>query len=347
MSWTVRIRRRAQSSDCALLMRGWERSAAADKAPPGARVPCCAVIAKLPGEIYLIGKADRPDFHQKPAFTAERATALSTGGHHGGCDQHPTRVHASGAFQQGARDDGAAQHRCGELVRLGAHPDEFAGPAPLVHRLGRRQRRRPDGERARRRQPAQDRGASLALEGIQRLSQPHRQHRQPGRRLADRVRRPAEHPAHQSGPQRPAAGHQHDPLRDLDLQPGRHRARPRPQPERQPHHPFRQGRLHQCRRRALRGPPRRHHSHAQRHLARPRQRGRRAGDLDRHAGLAADGVSGLRLGRPGVQARLRQQRQEPGDGPQGRLFRLALWPWRPDPDLRLAPARLRPAIRPR
>ena len=69
--------------------------------------------------------------------------------------------------------------------------------------------------------------------------------------------------------------------------------------------------------------PRRHHPDPERHLARPRQRGRRAGDLDRHAGLAADGVPGLRLGRPGVQARLRQQRQEPGDRPPGRLFRLA------------------------
>ena len=35
----------------------------------------------------------------------------------------------------------------------------------------------------------------------------------------------------------------------------------------------------------------------ERHLARPRQRFQRAGDLDRHAGLAADGVPGRRLGR--------------------------------------------------
>ena len=48
-----------------------------------------------------------------------------------------------------------------------------------------------------------------------------------GRRAADRVRRPADHPAHQSRPRRPPAGDQHHPLRDLDLQSGRHRARAR------------------------------------------------------------------------------------------------------------------------
>ena len=58
---------------------------------------------------------------------------------------------------------------------------------------------------------------------------------------------------------------------------------------------------------------RRHHPDAERHLARPRQRGRQAGDLDRHARLAADGVPRLRLGRPGIPAGVRQQRQEPGD----------------------------------
>ena len=84
-------------------------------------------------------------------------------------------------------------------------------------------------------------------------------------------------------------------------------------PERQPHHPVRQGRLHQCRGRALRGDARRHHPDPERHLARPRQRGQGAGDLDRHARLAADGVPRLRLGRPGLQAGVRQQRQEPGD----------------------------------
>ena len=70
--------------------------------------------------------------------------------------------------------------------------------------------------------------------------------------------------------------------------------------QRQPHHPVRQGRLHQCRRRALRGdrgdiiltPNGTWHDHG--------NEGERAGDLDRHAGLAADGVSRLRLGRPGM-----------------------------------------------
>ena len=66
----------------------------------------------------------------------------------------------------------------------------------------------------------------LALEGISALPRPHRRHRQRGRRLPDRIRRPPEHPAHQSRPRRPPAGHQHHPLRDLDLQPGRRRAGP-------------------------------------------------------------------------------------------------------------------------
>ena len=83
--------------------------------------------------------------------------------------------------------------------------------------------------------------------------------------------RPPGHPADQSGIGRTAADHQHDPLRDRDLQSRRHRARACAQPEREPHDPVGQGRLHECRRRALRMPPRRHRVHAERHLARPRQ----------------------------------------------------------------------------
>ena len=106
-----------------------------------------------------------------------------------------------------------------------------------------------------------------------------------------------------------------------------------------------QGRLHQCRRRALRSQPRRHHPDAERHLARPRQRGQGAGDLDRHARLAADGVPGLRLGRSGVQAGHRQQSEEPGHDPDQRLLRGALRQRRPGSDLRLASAWLGPRTR--
>ncbi len=217
------------------------------------------------------------------------------------------------SLQQGARNDGAAQHGRVQAAHLGAHPDERAGATALVHRHRRQERCRRHGERPRRRQSAQGRRAPLALEGIQPLPQPHRRDRQQRRCLPDRIRRPPEHPADQSRPRRTPAGHQHHSVRDLDLQSGRRRAGACSQPECQPHHPVRERRLHQCRGRALRGRPRRHHHDAERHLARPRQRGRRARDLDRHAGLAADGIPRLRLGRPGVsRRRLRQQRQEPG-----------------------------------
>ena len=59
--------------------------------------------------------------------------------------------------------------------------------------------------------------AALAVEGLSAVSRSHQRDREPRRRLADRVRRPPEHPADQSRPRRPPAGHQHDALRDLHL----------------------------------------------------------------------------------------------------------------------------------
>ena len=53
------------------------------------------------------------------------------------------------------------------------------------------------------------------------------------------------------GPERAAAGHQHHPLRDLDLQSRRRRAGASAFAQRQPHHPLGQGRLHGGRGRAL------------------------------------------------------------------------------------------------
>ncbi len=100
----------------------------------------------------------------------------------------------------------------------------------------------------------------------------HLRDRPQGRRVADRVRRPPEHSAAQSGIERPAAGHQHHPLRDLDLQSRRRRAGASALAQRQPHHPVGQGRLHRRRRRALHRRARRPDPDAERHLARPRQR---------------------------------------------------------------------------
>ena len=79
-----------------------------------------------------------------------------------------------------------------EVACLGPHPDELAGAAPLVHRHRRHVGRRPDGLRPRRRQPDEERRPPLALERIQPVPRPHRRDRRQGRRLADRVRRPAE-----------------------------------------------------------------------------------------------------------------------------------------------------------
>ena len=261
----------------------------------------------------------------------------------GGQNHDPARTgNPPGHLEQGARVDGSHQYRRRQGQHLGPHPDECAVSAGLVRRP---QRDGHQGNGPRRHRPDEERPLPLALEGIQRLSRPPLPHRGGGRRAADRVRRPAVDPAHQSRPRRPPAGDQHHPLRDLDLQSRRHRPRPRAFAERQPHHPVGQGRLHQCRRRALRSQPRRHHPDAERHLARPRQRGQGAGDLDRHAGLAADGVPGLRLGRSGVQAGHRQQSEEPGHDPDQRLLGGALRQRRPGSDLRLASARLGPRTR--
>ena len=126
------------------------------------------------------------------------------------------------------------------------------------------------------------------------------------------------------GPERPAAGHQHHPLRDLDLQSGRRRAGAPAFAQRQPHHPVGQGRLHRRRRRALHRRPRRPDPHAERHLARPRQRFQRAGDLDRHARLAADGVPRRRLGRSRHAGRAGQHQRPAGDR-SAKAIRAALY----------------------
>jgi len=57
--------------------------------PPGARVPCPRRHCKASGRDIPHRQGRIADFHQKPAFTAARATALSTGGHHVGCDRKP------------------------------------------------------------------------------------------------------------------------------------------------------------------------------------------------------------------------------------------------------------------
>ncbi len=80
---------------------------------------------------------------------------------------------------------------------------------------------------------------------------------------------------------------------------------------------------------------------AERHLARPRQRFRRAGDLDRHARLAADGVFGRRLGRSQHARRARQHQRAGGHRHRG-LFAQPLQPRRHQADIRQSSARRRP-----
>ena len=91
--------------------------------------------------------------------------------------------------------------------------------------------------------------------------------------------------------------------------------------------------------------PRRPDPDAERHLARPRQRFERAGGLDRHARLAADGVPRLRLGRPRHAGPERQQRQRAAHQGDRRLLACALRPWRHQADLCQPPARCRPRAR--
>ena len=218
--------------------------------------------------------------------------------------------------------------------------------APLVHRHGRRQRRRPDGQRPRRRQPDEDRGPSLALEGIQRLS---------CERIAGIASKadvsPIEFADRQSilltnpglngrlqvtntircaisiyNPGDIAPAHVHSPNASRTIL-----------SDKGGYTNVEGERCDAARGDIILTPNGTWHDHG--------NDGERAGDLDRHAGLAADGVSGLRLGRPGFQARLRQQRQEPGDRAQERLFQPALRQRRHGADLRLAPARLRPRSR--
>ncbi len=148
----------------------------------------------------------------------------------------------------------------------------------------------------------------------------------------------------QSRPERPPAGDQHHPLRHLDLQSGRRRAGASAFAECEPHHSVQEGRLHRRRRREGHRKLRRSHSHAERHLARPRQRFRRAGDLDRYARLAADGIPRRRLGRP-QHARRARQHQRAGGHRQGRLFPPSLQPWRHQAGFRRSPARRRPRAR--
>ncbi len=172
----------------------------------------------------------------------------------------------------------------------------------------------------RRRQPDEDDSLHVALERVQPLSASHLRDCAQGRGVADRVRGSAEHSSAQSRIERPSAGHQHHPLRDLDLQSRRRRARPSAFAQRQPHHPVGQGRLHRRRGRALHRRARRLDPDAERHLARPRQQLERAGDLDRHAGLAADGVPRRRVGRSRHAGRARQ-RQGPARHTRARAAR--------------------------
>ena len=232
------------------------------------------------------------------------------------------------AHGQRGRADGPAQHRDRQAERLDPHAGEFAGAAAVVRGCGRRSRHRQPRQGTRRGQPDEDAGASLALARDQPLSVQDRRDRAQRRGEAAGDHRPPGHPAHQSRIGRTAADHQHHPLRYRHLQSRRHRARACAQPEREPHDPVGQGRLHECRGRALRMPPRRHRVHAERHLARPRQRRQGSDDLDRHAGLAADGISRLRVGRSELHRREPGEREIAADDVHRRTLDAALRPRR-------------------
>ena len=139
------------------------------------------------------------------------------------------------------------------------------------------------------------------------LSRKDRRHRGQRRRAADRVRRPAAIPAHQSGSRRAAADRGGAALRGVDLQSRRRRARASAQPQREPHDPVAERRLHECRGRALPRLARRRDPDAERHVARPRQRRERAGDVDRHARLAGARIPRSHLARRGHAGRQRQR----------------------------------------
>ena len=185
------------------------------------------------------------------------------------------------------------------------------------------------GERAGRVGPGRCRAVEtrcppLALARDRPLSRPHRRDRPRRRRVADRIRRAPAIPADQSRARWQIAGHQHDALRGVDLQFGRCRPGPHPHTQRQPHDPLRERRLYDDRGRALHGGARRSDPDAERHLARPRQRWRRSGRMDRRARLPADGVSRLRLARRGLSGRDGRQCPRPGGHPKGWLFASSL-----------------------
>ena len=240
------------------------------------------------------------------------------------------------ALSSKARELMESSTRRQQVEHLGAHPDERAGAAPLVHR-----HRRPGaGQMASGRVAANQMKTCrlLALEGIQPLSQPHRQHRQRGRCLADRIRRPAEHPADQSRPQWPPAGDQYDPLRDLDLQSGRHRACPRARPNASRTILSDKGGYTNVE-------GERCEAHRGDIILTPN------GTWHDHGNEADAPVIWIdMLDWPLMefldcawvdqdQARRAGNAKQP-DTSTRRLFAQALWPWRPDADLRLAPARL-------
>src|SRR5436305_12098485 len=80
--------------------------------------------------------------------------------------------------------------------------------------------------------------------------------------------------------------------------------------------------------------PRRHCADAQRHLARSRKFRLRADDLDRHAGLAADRISRLRLGRSELFRCHAQQCEIATGDPQRRPFDTDVRQWRNEAGVR-------------
>ena len=165
--------------------------------------------------------------------------------------------------------------------RLGPHRDERPFTTGLVRRRRWRDWRGPDGCRPCGDQPDQDAADALALAGLRTSPASDFRYRQPGRRVSDRICRPAKHPAHQSRPWRPAPGDEHHALCGSVYNPGdvaRRTSTATPA-------------ARFCRTtavtpvsgRALRRKARRPDPDPERHLARSRQRFRHARDLDRHA----------------------------------------------------------------